>query len=108
MNFKDLNCKLSELGAELIIKSLNLIEKNHANFIDQNEKEATYANKIEKDESKINWNDKAEKVIAKINALYPSPGSWFLYNGTRFKITKAVEVKLKGNPGEVIRKNFTI
>ena len=108
MNFKDLNYKLSDLGAELIIKCLNLIEKNNANFIDQNEEEATYANKIEKVESKINWNEKAEKVIAKINALYPSPGSWFFYNGARLKITKAVEVKLKGNPGEVINKNFTI
>ena len=48
--------------------------------------------KIEKKESKIDWNEKAKKIIAKINALYPKPGSWFLYKGLRLKIIEAKEV----------------
>ena len=107
-NYKKLSKELSTLGAKKILESLDLIEKNSANFLDQNEKDASYAKKIDKSESKIEWNTEAKKVIAKINALYPNPGSWFKYNDTRLKIIKAIEVKIKGIPGEILDKNFTI
>ena len=110
---KDINCeelskKLSALGAKLILDSLGLIEKNKANFVAQNENEATYAKKIKKDESKVNWNHSAKKIIAKINALHPNPGSWLDYNGSRIKIIKAIKIKKNGEPGKIIDKNFTI
>ena len=47
-------------------------------------------------------------IIAKINALYPNPGAWFQYKGSRLKIIKAIEVEKKGSPGEIIDKKFTI
>ena len=101
-NFSNLSNELSRLGANMILKSLQLIEKNEAVFIEQNENEATYAKKIQKEESKINWNDEAKIIVAKINALNPNPGCWFKYNETRIKIIKAVEVKKKGKPGDLI------
>jgi len=107
-NFLSLSKELSELGADMILKSLELIEKNSENFIDQVEREATYAKKIDKKESKIEWNTEAKNIIAKINALYPNPGSWFQYKGSRLKIIKAVEVEKEGMPGEIIDKKFTI
>ena len=107
-NTETLSEKLSAMGAKLILKSLDLIENDKATFIEQNEKQATYANKISKDESKINWNNKADQIIAKINALYPKPGSWINYKGTRLKINKATEVNLSGKPGEILDKKFII
>ncbi len=107
-NFKNLSEKLSELGADTIIKSLDLIERNSEIFVDQLEKDASYANKINKTESKIDWNIEAKKVIAKINALYPNPGSWFEYKGSRIKINKAIEIEVEGKPGEILDKKFTI
>ena len=107
-NYDELSKKLSNLGAKLILDSLNLIQNNKENFVEQNEEEASYAKKIEKKESKIIWNDSAKKIIAKINALYPNSGSWLEYKGSRIKIIKAIEVKQKGLPGEILNKNFTI
>ena len=107
-NYEKLSDELSKLGAKLTLEALNLIENRRENFINQDEEEVSYAKKIDKKESKIDWNDKAEKIIAKINALYPSPGSWFYYNGVRHKVTKAIEVEKKGNPGEIINSNFTV
>ena len=49
---------------------------------------ARTAQKIEKIESKINWNENAEEILAKIRAFYPIPGTWFVLNGKRIKITK--------------------
>ena len=108
INYDELSKKLSNLGAKLILNSLELIQNDKANFIDQDENEATYAKKIDKKESKLNWRSPAKKIIAKINALYPNPGSWLEYNGSRIKIIKAIEVKLSGEPGEILKKNFTI
>ncbi len=107
-NFSSLSNELSKLGANMILKSLQLIEQNEEVFIEQNEHEATYANKIKKEESKINWNDEAKKIIAKINALNPNPGCWFKYDKTRIKIIKAVEVKEKGKPGYIISDQFVV
>ena len=46
-NFLSLSKELSLLGADMKLKSLESIEKNSENFIDQVEREATYAKKID-------------------------------------------------------------
>ena len=107
-NYVDLSKKLSSLGAKLILDSLNLIQNKKANFIDQDEKDASYAKKIEKKESKLIWTSPAKNIIAKINALHPNPGTWLDYNGSRIRVIKAVEVKTNGDPGKILDKNFTI
>ncbi len=107
-SYEDLSKKLSNLGAKLILDSLNLIQNKKANFVDQDEKEASYAKKIEKKESKLIWTSPAKNIIAKINALNPNPGTWLDYNGSRIKVIKAVEVKTNGEPGKILDKNFTI
>lgn len=107
-NFNDLSNQLSLLGSKMIIESLQLIEDGKANFLPQNENEATYAKKISKAEAKIDWRDKAEKIVAKINALHLNPGSWFDLNGSRIKVLKAIEIKAKGDPGEVLDNNLSI
>ena len=107
-NYESVNKALSILGAKMIVESLKLIEQNKTKFVEQDENLASYAQKIDKSEAKINWNEKAKKIIAKINAFYPSPGSWFKHNGSRVKITKAQERRLRGKPGEILKENFTI
>jgi methionyl-tRNA formyltransferase len=107
-NYKELSDEMSKLGSKLILEALDLIKNDKAIFDSQNDKEATYAKKIEKFESKINWNLKAKTLVAKVNAFFPNPGSWFEIKGIRIKIIKAIEVKGKGAPGEVINENFTI
>ncbi len=107
-NYKVLSEKMSKLGGGLILKALELIEKNKANFIEQNESVATYAKKIQKTETKINWNEEAKKIIAKINAFYPNPGCWFYFLGSRIKIVEAIESKNSGKPGFILDSKFTI
>ena len=82
--------------------------KTPGKIIPQNKSEVTYAEKISKREAKINWNNKAKKIIAQINALNPNPGSWFKLNDYRIKPIKVKEVKINGNPGEILKKDLTI
>ena len=107
-NYETLSKKMSHLGASKILDALDLIEKKKANYISQNNNEATYARKIDKSEAKIKWDQDARKILAQINALYPNPGCWFDLNGVRIKIIKAIEVRKQGKAGEVLSDNFTI
>ena len=108
INYEQMSKKMSDLGAKLIIDALELIKNNKANFTPQDESKVIYAKKIEKVESKINWNENAEEILAKIRAFYPSPGTWFELNGTRIKITKAIEVEKTDKAGTIIDTNKMI
>ena len=102
INYEEISEKMSELGAKLIINALVLIKNNKANFSPQDETKVTYAKKIEKSESKINWNENAEEILAKIRAFYPNPGTWFVLNGKRIKIIKAILVEKTDKAGAII------
>jgi len=104
----ELKNKLSNLGADALEESIELISSNKVNFNQQNEKDATYAKKINKVESRINWKDKAENIIAKINAFNPKPGAWFLLKDERIKILKAKEVIKKGEEGQILDNKLTV
>ena len=104
---KSLSKQLSELAAQNIIECISLIEKGEDKFFKQDHSMATYAKKIKKSESKIIWQQKATEILSKINALNPSPGAWFEYKGSRYKIWKAEISNLKGGPGEVLDDKLT-
>ena len=107
-NYTQVSQQMSDIGAKLIMEALNAIESGQANFVNQDENEATYAKKIDKIESKIDWREKADKIIAKINSLNPNPGCWFKLSGSRIKIIKAKEVKISGEPGLVLDDELTV
>jgi len=78
--------KLSEIGSDLIVKAIELINEGKYEFKEQNHNLKTYAKKITKEDEKIIWNMEAETVVARIHALAPSPGSYFDYNNEKLKI----------------------
>ena len=100
--------KLSIIGADALIETIELISNGKAIFKKQNEKVASYANKIDKKETKINWQDTAENIIAKINAFNPKPGAWFLLKNERIKILKAKEVDKNGREAVILDDKLTV
>ena len=61
-----------------------------------------------KKETQINWNKKADEIIAQVNAFNPNPGAWFIFNNSRIKILKAIQVEKSDIPGVVINNELTI
>tara|TARA_B100001093_G_scaffold184567_1_gene177224 strand:+ start:15306 stop:16226 length:921 start_codon:yes stop_codon:yes gene_type:complete len=104
----ELSKKLSFLSAKNIIEAIKLIESDKAIFHNQNNDEVSYAYKIKKKEAKIIWSKSALDVISQINGLNPSPGAWFEYENSRFKIWKAEISELSGKPGRVLNDELTI
>jgi len=107
-NAQEVSEKLSSLAAEKILDNIDDILEDNAKFIEQDHSKATYAKKIEKKEGQIDWNNEAIKIIGNINGLFPTPGSYFSFNGERYKILKAVAGNGKGKVGEVISDKLEI
>ncbi len=107
-NSEELSNRLSVLASEKIIKNIDDIFEGKAIFKEQDHSKSTYAKKIEKNEGKINWEESAETVIGKINGLYPNPGAWFMFNGERYKILRAIISHLNGKAGMVLSQNLDV
>lgn len=86
-NAEVLLAELSNLGAELLIKTL----KNFENIIPckQDDKIATYAPIIKKEDGAINWYEDALKIERMIRGFYPWPSAFTKLNNKNFKIFKA-------------------
>jgi methionyl-tRNA formyltransferase len=94
--------KMKSLGAELIIRTIDLIEQDSVSELQQDDSLATPAPKITKELCLINWNKSAEKIHNLIRGLSPVPCAYFIQNDKRYKIykSKVVEDK-KLNAGEI-------
>ena len=75
-NFETLSIKLSELGGEAIIKSLDMLAKGKINLTIQDNSYFTRAPKINKDMLKINWSWPGEKINNWVRGLCPYPAMY--------------------------------
>lgn len=94
--------RLGDMGAELILETLTLIEKGTAPRIPQNDALATYAPMIKKEEALIDWERSAEQIHNLIRALNPSPCAYTYLEGKRMKIMKSKILEGKGDPGQIV------
>ena len=104
-DFGSLYNKLSEVGAELVVKTVEGIFNNSLkpikqNFID----DLKLAPKLNSENTRINWSRSTSDIIGKIKGLSPKPGAWTMIkngeNRFRLKILKAMKEKgplLKNN-----------
>jgi methionyl-tRNA formyltransferase len=86
MNAGELHDLLSEVGAEIVLQTVRLIELEKVNPILQNDALATPAPKIFKETCRINWNQSIEKIHNHIRGLSPYPAAWTTHNDKQIKI----------------------
>ena len=102
-NFKILSEKLSNFGAEILIKAINDIEDGKAKLLEQDNTLSTKAPKISKEMLRIKWDWPAVKINNWIRGLSPKPGMTTIFRQKKIKIIKSVVTNelLKGVPGKV-------
>ena len=105
--------RLSVIGADLLIKTLRLIESGEAPRTPQNEAEATAAPMITREMERINWNDRADNIVNLIKGLNPQPVAHTLLKGEKLKIWFAEKEGngYTGTPGEIVdvrKKDFVV
>lgn len=95
--------RLSILGAELIVKTLDDIENGTATKIKQNEELATHVKMLKKEDGIIDFTKNASEIVNLINGLNPWPIAYTFLNGKTLKIFNAEVVENNGKPGEIIK-----
>ena len=92
-NYGELHDRLSFIGSDLIIRSINHILNKKPLSI-QNSPH-TYAPKINKKETEIVWNQNPIIIINLIRAFSPLPGAYTYFKDKRIRIFSAVLVNSK-------------
>ncbi len=95
-DFESLYSKLSNLGAELLVNTIEgVTTKKIKSFKQEKNNEYNLAPKLTSENTRIDWNLSVQKIISKIKGLSPRPGAWtMIKNGDdeiRMKILKAKE-----------------
>lgn len=95
--------KLSQVGAELIVETLPLLEKGEITPIKQDESLSTRCGRLSKDMGRINWNMSAKNISNLVRALNPWPSCFTKIDGKTLKIWSAwaTEDDQTGVPGTV-------
>lgn len=97
--------KLSLLGGELILSTLERLEKGTLKGTPQPEEGVTYTKKITKAMGDIDWAQDAAVIERYIRGLNPWPSAYTSWNGKILKIWDAdvLEEEYPGQPGEIIK-----
>ena len=95
----DLHDRLSAMGAELIVDTLDRLPLT---AVPQPEQGVTYAAKIDKAEARIDWTRPATDINRQIRALSPFPGAWCLIGTERVKLLRSRLTDGSGRPGQVL------
>jgi methionyl-tRNA formyltransferase len=107
-----LHDRMAEAGAELLTRTLPLIERGEARETPQAEAGVTYAKKIRPKEAKIDWARPGAEVDRKIRGLSPAPGAWFLLptdkGPLRVKALLSAYEDADGPPGEVLDEKLLV
>jgi methionyl-tRNA formyltransferase len=102
-NTPELMSRLADLGAELLISTLQAVQNGTVKPQKQDDTKATHVSLITKDMSPIDWNRTAQEIHNQIRALYPWPAASASLNGHRLKIYRSrVRGKEFGEPGLII------
>jgi len=94
--------KLAELGGDLLVEALDLLEEGRLEFTEQDEAEVTYAEKISAEDRRLDPTQSAEDLAAKVRALTPHIGAYLeLEGGERLGVRSARAVDVAVAAGKV-------
>ncbi len=100
-----LSIKISETGVDLLIRTLDGLDRGEIVPLPQQHDKSTYAPLLRKEDGLIDWQDSTENIYNRIRAFDPWPGAFTFYEGKRWGIRKAeiIKASLRSSvPGEIV------
>lgn len=82
----ELGATLAELGARLLVETLEQIESIAPEK--QDNTQATYAPILKKEDGRIDWTQSAQAIHNRVRGLQPWPGAWTTFRGQKLHIWK--------------------
>ena len=100
-----LTTTLSQLGADLLLPTLEEWGNGRLEPRVQDESLATYAPMLTKEDGLVRWEQDAETICRHVRAMQPWPGAVTMWNGRQLKVLRARPIAERRSevPGSVIR-----
>ncbi|MEE9225160.1 MAG: methionyl-tRNA formyltransferase [Bacteroidota bacterium] len=97
--------RLSDIGAEIVLHTVKLIEQGKAKPKSQDESLASPAPKILKEDCRIVWSKTSREVHNFVRGLSPTPGAYTSHGGRLIKMsrTKVIEEERGGQAGTIVK-----
>jgi len=102
--------RLSEMGAALLVETLEKKAAGTLTPVPQDHERATYAPMLKKSDGRIDWNAPADAIERRIRGLTPWPGAFTLWRDQPIRIFKA-RIMPEGEaaiPGTVLESKETL
>jgi methionyl-tRNA formyltransferase len=78
--------RLSHMGADLVLKTLDAISAGESKPVPQSESEVSYAPKLLPKDGQIKWAHPALAISRHIRGFTPSPGAWTVLDDNRIEV----------------------
>lgn len=95
--------RLSDLGAQTLIRVLPSILNQMLLKKAQPEIGVTYAHKVKKEEALIDWSKSAQELVNHCRAMQPWPGCHSFYKGKKIRLFDACFVAGDGKKGQILK-----
>ena len=104
-NVKTLESKLSIIGSELLIQTLDKLLKNEIQAVPQDESLVSYAYNFKKDQLEISFNQPAKSINNFVRGLNPWPIAFMRVDGKTIKVydTEYYQENLSNNTSEIVK-----
>lgn len=97
-----LTMRLAEMGAGLLLQTLEGLASGSVTRIPQDGALSTYAAPITPDDARIRWDEPAARCLRRVQAMAPRPGAATTLCGKRVKIWSAQCVDGRAEPGLIV------
>lgn len=89
--------RLSVIGADLMVETLQKLERAEITPRPQDSRMATMAPRLKKADGLIDWTQPADELARRVRGLIPWPGAYTLFRGKRLHIWRAEAVPAIGS-----------
>jgi methionyl-tRNA formyltransferase len=104
-NVRSLERKLADLGAAVLVETLDLIANGSAPRVAQDESAATYAPAVNRVRAQIDWSLGGREICNLVRGTTPNPGAYTMDRGKRLKVLRAQPAEkaaAEGTPGQIV------
>ena len=85
----ELTLRLFDMGADLLVETLEQWSVHHISPIPQDDANATITKRLQRADGHIDWNQPAESIARRVRAFTPWPGTFTTWQGRTLKILSA-------------------
>jgi methionyl-tRNA formyltransferase len=84
-----LTARLAEIGAQVVVSTLNGMERGTLRPRPQPAEGVSLARKVDPAEARLDFTAGARRVVQAVRAFTPFPGAWTTFRGRRLKVSRA-------------------